>query len=131
MPGSLILSSRRNGARYCSSTKLRDISRLCQDLHLTPAKTYTFIPIACETLGPINIKALFFLADLGRHIALVIGDPREGSFLFQHLAMALLPLHLIRRASATSTKFLYQLLQVPWEHSIFSLPTPLHHCPTF
>ena len=52
------------------------------------AKTYTFIPIACETLGPINTKALFFLADLGRHIALVIGDPREGSFLFQRPSIA-------------------------------------------
>ena len=35
------------------------------------AKTYTFIPIACETLGPINTKALTFLAYLGRRIALV------------------------------------------------------------
>ena len=51
------------------------------------AKTYTFIPIACETLGPINTKALSFLADLGRPIALVTGDPREGSFLFQRLSI--------------------------------------------
>ena len=48
------------------------------------AKTYTFIPIACETLGPINTKALSFLADLGRRIT---DDPREGSFLFQRLSI--------------------------------------------
>ena len=51
------------------------------------AKTDSFIPIACETLGPINTKALSFLADLGRRIALVTGDPREGSFLFKRLSI--------------------------------------------
>ena len=51
------------------------------------AKTYTFIPIACETLGPINTKALLFIADLGRCIALVTGDSRDGSFLFQRLSI--------------------------------------------
>ena len=51
------------------------------------AKTYTFIPIACETLGPINTNALSFLVDLSRRIALVTGDPREGSFLFQRLSI--------------------------------------------
>ena len=78
--------------------------------------TYTFIPIACETLGPINTKALSFLADLGRRIALVTGDPREGSFLFQRLSItvqrfnsafsrALLPLH--PRASRSSASLFY------------------------
>ena len=47
------------------------------------AKTYTFIPIACETLGSMNTKALSFLADLDRRIALVTGDPREESYIFQ------------------------------------------------
>ena len=50
-------------------------------------KTYIFIPIACETLGPINTKALSFLADLGRRIAFVTGGPREGSFVFQRLSI--------------------------------------------
>ena len=38
-------------------------------------------------MGPINTKALSFLADPGRRIALVTGDPREGSFLFQRLSI--------------------------------------------
>ena len=51
------------------------------------AKTYTFIPTACDTLGPINTKAFSFLADLGRRFALVTGDPHEGYFLFQRLSI--------------------------------------------
>ena len=53
------------------------------------AKTYTFIPIACETLGPINTKVLSFLADVGRRIALATGDPREGYFHFQRLSITI------------------------------------------
>ena len=52
------------------------------------AKTYTFMPIAFETLGPINSKALSFLADLGRRMASVTGDSREGAFLLQRLSVA-------------------------------------------
>ena len=53
------------------------------------ARTYTFIPIACETLGPINAKALNFLGDLGRRIASISGDHREGTFLLQRLSIAI------------------------------------------
>ena len=38
-------------------------------------------------LVPSTPKALLSLADLGRHIALVTGDPHEGSFLFQRLSI--------------------------------------------
>ena len=52
-------------------------------------KTYTFMPIAFETLGPISAKALSFLGDLGRRMAAVTGDPREGAFLMQRLSVAI------------------------------------------
>jgi len=53
------------------------------------ARTYLFIPIACETLGPISAKAMDFLSDLGRRITLVTGDVRETSFLFQRISVAI------------------------------------------
>ena len=53
------------------------------------AKTYTFMPIAFETLGPINSKALSFLGVLGRRITTVTEDSREGAFLLQRLSAAI------------------------------------------
>ena len=63
----------------CAGEKKNANTMRCQCLHLHPNR--------CETLGPINTKALSFLADLGHRIALVTGDPREGSFLFQRLSI--------------------------------------------
>ena len=53
------------------------------------ARTFLFTPIAIETLGPINSKATTFLVELGRRIAAVTGDIREGAFLFQRLSVAI------------------------------------------
>src|SRR5688572_20863851 len=50
---------------------------------------YTFVPIACETMGPLNSKAISFLTELGRRISLVSGDNRECSFLFQRISVAI------------------------------------------
>jgi len=38
------------------------------------AHTYTFIPIAVETLGQVNSVGLQYLSDLGRHITQVSSD---------------------------------------------------------
>jgi len=46
------------------------------------AKTYLFVPIACETLGPMNSKGRDFVSELGRRITAVTGDSRESSYLF-------------------------------------------------
>ena len=40
-----------------------------------------------ETMGPINAKGQAFLADLGRLLAQVSGEPRETSYLFQRLSI--------------------------------------------
>ena len=53
------------------------------------ARTYCFVPISCETLGPIHPHSLSFLRDLGRRIAAAMGDHRESAFLFQRLSIAL------------------------------------------
>ena len=57
--------------------------------YLELTRTYLFVPIAIETLGPINSEASTFLCDLVRRITAVTGDPREVSFLFQRLSVAI------------------------------------------
>jgi len=51
------------------------------------SNTHVFVPLAVETLGPINNIGLDFISDLGRNLTLVTGDPRESSFLFQRLSI--------------------------------------------
>jgi len=41
--------------------------------------THFFQPIAVESLGPVNIAAYSFLAELGRKISDVSGNDRESS----------------------------------------------------
>ena len=52
-------------------------------------RSHLFIPLSCETLGPMNLKARNFINDLGKRIAAATGDHREGSFLFQRLSIAI------------------------------------------
>jgi Reverse transcriptase (RNA-dependent DNA polymerase) len=51
--------------------------------------THIFVPLAFETLGPINSKGATFLSELGRRISTCTGDPRETSFLFQRLSVTI------------------------------------------
>jgi len=45
------------------------------------------IMIAVESLGPIDFSAVLFFSALGRQIARVSGETREGSILFQRLSV--------------------------------------------
>jgi len=49
--------------------------------------SYEFVPLAIETMGPINSTGLDFISLLGRSLTLISGDPREASFLFQRLSI--------------------------------------------
>ena len=53
------------------------------------SSTHHFIPLAFETLGPINIEGLTFLTDLGKKLSSVTGDPRETAFLFQRISLTI------------------------------------------
>jgi Reverse transcriptase (RNA-dependent DNA polymerase) len=55
----------------------------------TLARTHTFIPLAFETLGPINAKGITFFNELGRRLAACSGDSRETAFLYQRLSIAI------------------------------------------
>ena len=51
--------------------------------------SYTFIPLAIETYGPINNKGIKFLQELGRHLITISDDPRESAFLLQRISVTL------------------------------------------
>ena len=51
------------------------------------SQTYTFIPVAVETMGPMNSAGLKFVSDIGRRITQVSKDNRESAFLFQRLSV--------------------------------------------
>ena len=57
-----------------------------------------FIPLACETLGPINSKGLQFFQEVGRRTTVITGEPRETCFLLQRLSV------LIQRFNAVATR---------------------------
>jgi len=62
----------------------RAANRKCQK-YSELSTVYTFLPIAVETLGPMNDSAYESFEMLARKISDVIGDSREVSFAFQRL----------------------------------------------
>jgi len=51
--------------------------------------THIFCPIAIETTGTRTSRAVELVQELGRRITLVTEDPRETTYLFQRLSIAL------------------------------------------
>ena len=72
---------------------------------LTPS--YDVVPIAIETLGSWGPAAWEFMADLGRRISQVTGEPRSGAFLRQRLAIT------VQRGNAASIRGTQIHLQPP------------------
>ena len=50
---------------------------------------HVFVPVAVETLGPLADEARLFLAAIGRKASLCIADPREPTFLYQRISVAI------------------------------------------
>jgi hypothetical protein len=53
------------------------------------SKTYLFVPLAFETLGPINESGLDFIIDLGSRLSQMSGESRETCYLFQRLSISI------------------------------------------
>ena len=51
------------------------------------AQSHVFVPLAIETLGPINFKGLKFFSELGDRLTAATDDLREASFLFQRISI--------------------------------------------
>ena len=50
---------------------------------------YSFVLVAFETLGPVNLSGSEFIDAPGSNMISLTGDLRERTFLWQHLSMAL------------------------------------------
>ena len=78
----IITSTKAGGAAENAATRKED-----KYVDLQPK--YTFIPLAFETLGPINVKGVEFLQELGRRLAAISDDNRRTSFLLQRISITL------------------------------------------
>ncbi|HSN23338.1 MAG TPA: hypothetical protein VLS45_04085, partial [Methylomicrobium sp.] len=53
------------------------------------SQTHLFFPLAFETLGPINQAGHDFISAVGHRTTLITDDPRDTSFLYQRLSIAM------------------------------------------
>ena len=53
------------------------------------ARGYDVVPVALETMGPMNPEGAEFINGIGRHCSRLTGDQRETSFLWQRLSITL------------------------------------------
>ena len=66
-----------------------------EDKYVDLQQTYTFVPLAIETLEPINVKGVEFLQELDRRLVAINDDNRQTSFLFQRISISLQRFHAI------------------------------------
>ena len=52
------------------------------------SSSHVFVPVAVETLGPLADEAQL-LAEIGRRAMLCAADPREATFLYQRISVAI------------------------------------------
>ncbi len=50
--------------------------------------TYSFVPLAFETLGPVNSSGADFISSIGYRRRAITGEAREATFLWQRLSIA-------------------------------------------
>jgi len=53
------------------------------------AGTHMFYPVAIETEGTWNHWAVELVQEIGRRASIITGEPRESTFLFKRLPIAL------------------------------------------
>src|SRR6218665_1450764 len=70
----------------CRRQQSRQVVRKTAKYALLPT-THVFVPIAFETLGPVNAEGAEFLSELGHRISSVSGYQRERNFLLQRLSI--------------------------------------------
>ena len=60
-----------------------------ENKHNDLQQTYTFVSLAFETFGLINVNGVEFLQELGRRLAAISDDNRQTSLLFQRISIML------------------------------------------
>ena len=65
---------------------LAESKKVSKYAHLSPS--YTFTPVAIELFGTMGPQSRSFVRSLGQRICLYTGDENAGSYLMQHLSVA-------------------------------------------
>jgi hypothetical protein len=89
-PSHIQASSRSAGAAAEASDRAKHLKYS----HLV--RSHCLTVVAVETLGPFNREGALLISNLGRKLSISSGDPRETSFLFQRLSVA------VQRGNAVS-----------------------------
>src|SRR6218665_3286292 len=72
---------------------------------------HVFVPIAFETLGPVNAEGAEFLSELGRRILSVSRDQRETNVLLQRLSIC------VQRHNAIAFRGTFQDGREAWDEA--------------
>ena len=83
LANSYITSSSASAGRVAELAAERKIQKYSE---LT---AYTFVPLAFETMGPLNQAGKQLISNIGSRIAIISGDTRETAFLRQRISVAL------------------------------------------
>jgi hypothetical protein len=84
-----VAASYLNGTSSCAGSAAEAAAKRKEDKYAEISCNYHFFPLAFETFGPINQVGSDFLSALGHRLSLISDDPRESSFLFQRLSVAI------------------------------------------
>jgi len=68
------------------------------------ANSHIFVPVAIETAGTWNNRAVELVQELGRRMTAVTEDTRETTYLFQRLSVALQRVNAVSFYSTFTTK---------------------------
>ena len=72
----------------CAASAAEAAAKRKEEKYVEICRTHHFFSIAFETFGPINQVGLEFISALGQRLTRITDDPRESSFLFQRLSVA-------------------------------------------
>ena len=72
----------------CAASAAEAAAKRKEEKYVDICRTHHFFPIAFETIGPINQVGSKFISALGQRLTRITDDPRESSFLFQRLSVA-------------------------------------------
>ena len=80
--------SHLTGTRSASGSAAMHASSLKHQKYSNLSPSHSLIAVAVETFGSWSQEGLEFVKELGKRISASTGDPRETSFLFQRLSVA-------------------------------------------
>ena len=84
-----LAASHRQITAYASGAASERAAMLKHIKYQAIKAVHDFVPIAVETLGPINDEGMIFLRELGGRLSTASHDRRETSFLFQRVSVCM------------------------------------------